>query len=81
MYVVSLLLLVKIPVNNLVELDRVNMFVCVRVFVCTEDFNKVNILCLEIIMVVISICALNCRTCQYNGLCVKPNIHSSVNKE
>ncbi len=59
------------------------MFVCVRVFVCTEDFNKlkVNILCLEIIMVVKSICALNCRTCQYKGLCVKPDIHSSVNKK
>lgn len=32
-------------------------------------------------MVVISICALNCRTYQYKGLCVKPDIHSSVNKK
>lgn len=52
-----------IPVQHLLELDRVYMFVCVRVFVCNEHFKvKVNILRLEIKMVGISICALNCRT-------------------
>lgn len=61
-----------IPVNLSVRNGQ-SIHVCVRVLVCTEDF-KVDISCLEVIMVVISLCALNCRTCPYKGLCVKPDI-------
>lgn len=31
-----------IPVNYLLELDRVYMFVCERVFMCTGNFNKLK---------------------------------------